>query len=54
MIAIILPSGVGYDGEHQLAHIEGVSPVVISHAPIVSPHRAQPPEKCGLNIQPFL
>ena len=37
------PGGVGDDAEHELAHVEGVSPVVVGHAAVVTPHRAQPP-----------
>ena len=37
------PGGVGDDAEHELAHVEGVPPVVVGHAAVVTPHRAQPP-----------
>ena len=41
---LLPPGGVGHDGEHELTHVEGVAPVVVGHAAVVPPHRAQPSE----------
>ena len=47
---LLLPGGVSYDGEHELTHIEGVSPVVVSHTPVISPHWAKPSENEHLTL----
>ena len=39
---VVPPGGGGEDGEHQLADVEGVSPVVVVHLPVVFLHCAQP------------
>ena len=36
------PGGVGDDGEHELTHVVSVSPVVVGHTAVVTPHRAEP------------
>ena len=42
---VVPPGGGGEDGEHQLADVEGVSPVVVVHLPVVFLHCAQPSGK---------
>ena len=42
---VVPPRGGGEDGEHQLADVEGVSPVVVVHLPVVFLHCAQPSDK---------
>ena len=32
-----------HDGEHDLADVEGVTPVVVGHVPVITPYRQQPP-----------
>ena len=40
---LLPPGGVGDDGEHELAHVESVSPVVVGDTPVVTADRAEPP-----------
>ena len=46
---VVPPCGGGEDGEHELADVEGVSPVVIIHLPVVFLHCAQPSGRVGLS-----
>ena len=47
---VVPPCGGGEDGEHQLADVEGVPPVVVVHLAVVFLHCAQPSETCCVNI----
>ena len=49
---LLPPRGVGDDGEHELADVEGVPPVVVRHVPVILTHTYQPSEiqKCINNI----
>ena len=46
---VVPPGGRGEDGEHELADVEGVPPVVIIHLPVVFLHCAQPSEMVSLS-----
>ena len=41
---LLPPGGVGDDGEHELADVEGVPPVVVRHVPVILTHTYQPSE----------